>query len=55
MVDAILQSKCHVVVTMRSKMEYVQEKNSDGRTVINKVGMAPIQRSGMEYEVHNRW
>ena len=50
MVDAILQSKCHVVVTMRSKMEYVQEKNSDGRTVINKVGMAPIQRSGMEYE-----
>ena len=50
MVDAILQSKCHVVVTMRSKMEYVQEKNSDGRTVINKVGLAPIQRSGMEYE-----
>lgn len=50
MVDAILQSKCHVVVTMRSKMEYIQEKNSDGRTVINKVGMAPIQRSGMEYE-----
>lgn len=50
MVDAILQSKCHVIVTMRSKMEYVQEKNADGRTVINKVGMAPIQRSGMEYE-----
>ena len=50
MVDAILQSNCHIVVTMRSKMEYVQEKNSEGRTVINKVGMAPIQRSGMEYE-----
>lgn len=50
MVDAILQSKCHVIVTMRSKMEYVQEKNANGRTVINKVGMAPIQRSGMEYE-----
>lgn len=50
MVDAILQSKCHVIVTMRSKMEYVQEKDANGRTVINKVGMAPIQRSGMEYE-----
>jgi hypothetical protein len=50
LIDAILQSKCHVIATMRSKMEYVQEKNSDGRTVIRKVGMAPIQRQGMEYE-----
>jgi hypothetical protein len=35
---------------MRSKMEYVQEKDANGRTVIRKVGMAPIQRAGMEYE-----
>ena len=50
LIDAMLQSKCHIIATMRSKMEYVQEKNSDGRTVIRKVGMAPIQRQGMEYE-----
>jgi len=50
MVDAILQSKCHVVATMRSKMEYVQEKDDRGKTTIRKVGMAPIQRQGMEYE-----
>lgn len=50
MVDAMLQSKAHIVVTMRSKMEYVQEKNEKGNTVIRKVGMAPIQRQGMEYE-----
>lgn len=50
LVDAMLQSKCHIVATMRSKMEYVQEKNSDGKTVIRKVGLAPIQRAGMEYE-----
>ncbi len=51
MVDTILQSRCHVVVTMRSKMEYVQEKDErTNKTTIRKVGMAPIQRQGMEYE-----
>jgi hypothetical protein len=50
MVDAILQSKTHVIVTMRSKMDYVQEKDEKGSTVIRKIGLAPIQRQGMEYE-----
>ncbi len=50
MVDAILQCKAHVIVTMRSKMDYIQEKDDRGKTVIRKVGMAPIQRQGMEYE-----
>jgi hypothetical protein len=50
LVDAILQSPMHVIATMRSKMEYVQEKDANGRTVIKKVGMAPVQRDGVEYE-----
>jgi hypothetical protein len=50
MVDAMLQSTCHIVATMRSKMEYVQEKDQNGKTIIRKVGMAPIQRAGTEYE-----
>ena len=50
MVDTILQSKAHVIVTMRSKMEYIIETNSKGQQVPRKVGMAPIQRQGMEYE-----
>lgn len=50
LVDAMLQSKCHIIATMRSKMEYVQDKDSNGRTSIRKVGMAPVQRQGMEYE-----
>lgn len=50
LVEAILQSKMHVIVTMRSKVEYVQEKDDKGKTVPKKVGMAPIQRDGMEYE-----
>lgn len=50
MIDAILQAPMHVITSMRSRMEYVQEQNEAGRTVIRKVGMAPIQRPGMEYE-----
>lgn len=49
-VDRILKSNCHVIATMRSKMEYSQEKDENGKTVIRKVGLAPIQRSGTEYE-----
>jgi len=51
MVDTILQSNCHIVATMRSKMDYVQERDEQkGKTIIRKVGMAPIQRQGIEYE-----
>ena len=50
LVNAMLTSKCHIIATMRAKTEYVQEKDSNGKTVIRKVGLAPIQRDGMEYE-----
>lgn len=53
MLDAIIHAPCHVIVTMRSKMEYLLvEENRGGRTVQvpTKVGMAPEQRSGVEYE-----
>ena len=50
LVEAMLTSRCHVIATMRSKTEYVQEKNDRGKTEIRKVGMAPVQREGMDYE-----
>ena len=50
LVDAIVGAKCHIIATMRSKTEYVQEKNAQGKTEIRKVGMAPVQRDGLEYE-----
>ena len=51
MVDAMISSKMHIIGTMRAKTEYVQEKDpKSGRTTIRKVGMAPIQRDGLEYE-----
>lgn len=49
LVDAMLQCKAHFMATMRVKMEYVQE-TVNGRTEIKKVGLASIQREGMEYE-----
>ncbi len=49
LVDTILQSPVHVICTMRSKMDYLQTEEN-GKKVIKKVGMAPIQRAGMEYE-----
>lgn len=48
--DVILSAPAHMLVTMRVKQEYVQEKNDKGKTEIRKVGMAPIQREGLEYE-----
>lgn len=51
LVDAMLQSSCHIIATMRSKQEYVQEKNDQGKSIVRKVGMAPVQREGMEYEM----
>lgn len=49
LIDTILQSKLHIIVTMRSKTEYVQTEEN-GKKAIKKVGMAPVQRDGMEYE-----
>jgi len=50
MIDAILQSKCTIICTMRAKQDYVMETNEKGKQVPRKVGMAPIIRDGIEYE-----
>lgn len=50
MIDAIIGCKVHIICTMRSKMEYVMEKDEKGKTSIRKVGLQPIQREGLDYE-----
>lgn len=50
MVDAIVRAPAHVLVTMRSKTEYVLEDDERGKKVPRKIGVAPVQREGMEYE-----
>ena len=50
LVDSILRSKCHVILTARTKTEYVIEKDARGKSVPRKVGVAPVFRDGIEYE-----
>lgn len=51
LIDAMLQSPCHIIVTMRAKTDYVLEKDErTGKTIPRKIGLAPVQRDGMEYE-----
>lgn len=50
MLDAILNYPGHVICTMRSKMAYVSEKNAKGQEVPRRIGLAPVQRAGIEYE-----
>ncbi|HWB62135.1 MAG TPA: AAA family ATPase [Chitinophagales bacterium] len=52
-IEAMLGSKCHIIGCMRSKVEYVMESvERNGKTiqVPKKMGMAPIQREGVDYE-----
>src|SRR5690606_25699192 len=51
LVEAMVRSRCHLIVTMRSKTEYIVETDpKTGKTAPRKVGLAPIQREGLEYE-----
>lgn len=50
LIDAIVQSGVHIIVTMRSKTEYVLVANDRGKQEPKKVGMAPVQRDNTEYE-----
>jgi hypothetical protein len=49
-IEAMIRSKLHLIATMRSKMDYVVETNEKGKSVPKKVGLAPVQREGMDYE-----
>lgn len=51
LIQAILSSKLHVIATMRSKTDYAVEQDEKTRKqTVTKLGMAPVQRDGMEYE-----
>lgn len=49
MVETLVGVNAHVIATMRSKQDYVLVERN-GRMVPQKVGMAPVQRDGFEYE-----
>jgi len=50
LINAIVNSPIHIIATMRSKTDYVLKAGDNGKQTPEKVGLAAIQRDGMEYE-----
>ena len=53
--DKIISSSCHIIATMRSKIEYdfntAEVGGKQKITSVRKIGTAPIQKEGSEYEL----
>lgn len=50
LVDTILAADLHIVTTMRTKTAYDLVDDGRGKKKPVKIGLAPVQRDGMEYE-----
>jgi len=50
-IDSILQSKCHVITTVRRKQDYEMTKDSSGKMKVEKAGLKEVTREGFEYEL----
>jgi hypothetical protein len=49
-IDAILSFNGHIIATMRSKTEWQTTDSGDGKKAPKRIGMAPEQGKGIEYE-----
>lgn len=49
-IDAIQQANINIICTIRSKPTTVIFKDDDGKTVVKRIGIEPMQREGIEYE-----
>lgn len=50
LIDRMTSLPAHVIATARSKQEYAIEVNDRGKNTPVKLGLAPVQRDGLEYE-----
>lgn len=50
LIDRMTSLPAHFIATARSKQEYAMEQGANGRNTITKLGLAPVQREGLEYE-----
>lgn len=50
LVDTILRAPINILVSLRTKTEWVIEENERGKKTPRKIGMAPVMRDGIEYE-----
>lgn len=48
--DALRNSRLHIIATMRTKQDYVVETNDRGKATPKKVGLKTNQREGTDYE-----
>lgn len=47
---ALVQHDTHLICTVRSKTDYSTGQNEKGKMAPQKIGLAPVQRDGFEYE-----
>lgn len=50
-INAILESKCHIITTVRRKQDYEMSKDSSGKLKVEKAGLKEVTREGFEYEL----
>ena len=50
LITKILNSKSHMIATLRVKQDYVLNDKGNGKLVPEKVGLKAIQRDGVDYE-----
>jgi hypothetical protein len=50
LVNALVESRSHIVVCLRTKTAWEVEKTDDGKSKPVKIGLKPAQREGIEYE-----
>jgi hypothetical protein len=50
-IDAILKSKCHMITTVRKKIDYSMDKDANGRTKVVKHGLKDVNKEGFSYEL----
>jgi hypothetical protein len=51
LLDTIIGSRCHIIVTMRSKTEWdTTQRDANGKMKPVKIGTTPVQAQGIDYE-----
>jgi len=50
-IDAIIQSPCHLITTVRRKQDYEMIRDNSGKIKVEKTGLREITREGFEYEL----
>lgn len=51
LVDRLNRSPAHLILTTRTKTEWVLEPDANGKTKPRRIGTAPVFRDGLEYEM----